>query len=68
MNKFVTRVGDGGEVVAAVAASIGQTVLSMTNAALSVHADQTAWTEVTPTPADHGDAEDGDGDGEVAWG
>ena len=68
MNRFIPRVGDGTEVVAAAVTSIVLTVLSMISTVLSPHADQTEWAEVTATPetapVDHGDAENGGGS---AW-
>jgi hypothetical protein len=68
MNRFIPRVGDGAEVVAAAVTSIVLTVLSMISTVLRVHADQTEWAEVAATsetaPVDHGDVENGGGS---AW-
>jgi hypothetical protein len=68
MNRFITRIGDGGEVVAAAVTSIVLTVLSIVNSVLRVHADQTEWAEETATPetapVDHENAENGGGS---AW-
>jgi hypothetical protein len=68
MNRFITRIGAGGEVVAAAVTSIVLTVLSMIDTVLRIHADQTEWAEVTATPetapADHDGAEKGGGS---AW-
>jgi hypothetical protein len=65
MDQFITRIGDGGEVVAAAVASIVLTVLATISTVLRVHADQTEWAEMSSTaemgPVDHGDVGNGGG-------
>jgi hypothetical protein len=65
MDRFMPRVVDGTEMIAAAVTSIVLTVLSMLSTVLRVHADQTEWAEVASAsataPADHGDVESGGG-------
>jgi len=68
MHRLIPIVGKGAEVVAAAVTSIVLTVLALTSTVLTVHADQTVWTEMTATPtlAADTDADDENGGG-TAW-